>query len=118
MSTRSHVPRGVLYVIIAGSLVVSLISKNGIFSFIALALSLVGAFSRKGTDAIEHGWMRFGGLLGKINSTLLLSIAYFCFLTPLACAWRMTVKSRADNQASSFVDRKHAYSSNDFVHTW
>ena len=49
-------------------------------------------------------WIRFGNLLGWINSRIILGILFFVILTPLAILRRLSTKPRLDLEFKS--DRK------------
>lgn len=43
---------------------------------------------------IYAGWMRFGLVMGKINSTIILSLVYFVLFVPVALFFRLTKRDR------------------------
>ena len=59
--------------------------------FIGLGLVLIalGAAAPEVLRPVFKGWMVIGGVLGKINGTILLSIIYFTIFMPIALVKRM-----------------------------
>lgn len=62
-------------------------------------------------------WSKFGMLLNRIFSPVLLGIVYFIILTPIALSYRLfNPKKKADK--SSFIDRNRIFIPNDFENPW
>lgn len=89
----------------------------------ALALLLIGLFVRPVASVISRLWLRFAELLGDFNSKIVLSLAFFLFLTPLALLFRLFTKNplqlKKDRDAESlFLERNHSYTKSDFEKMW
>jgi len=81
-------------VIIAGSgLFIPLFARLRLnaWLFVTAAAFLLSALLIPASLRLLHkGWMVFALTLGKINSTILLSILYFCVITPAGIIFRLT----------------------------
>ena len=61
--------------------------------------------------------IRFGNLLNKITSPILLGITYFLILTPIAWLYRLFNRTE-EEQDSTMNERVKTYSKEDFIHPW
>jgi hypothetical protein len=88
----------------------------------ATVLGLIGVFSGFLSDYIARGWMKFAELLGRFNATVLLSIVFFIFLTPVAFLFKIFRKSDTlqikKPSGSLYETRDHAYQAKDLENTW
>jgi hypothetical protein len=75
--------------IVAGLLVVFLISERDWALWAALGVALAGLASSWLATMIHKGWMGLAHLLGLIVPNILLSVIYFVFLFPLALLSRL-----------------------------
>lgn len=66
---------------------------------------------------IRTVWIRFGNLLNKITSQILLGITYFLILTPIAWLYRLFNRTE-EEQDSTMNERVKTYSKEDFIHPW
>ena len=62
-------------------------------------------------------WSRFGMLLNRIFSPILLGTVYFIILTPIALLYRLFNKEKKA-ELTSFIDRNKVFTPNDFEHPW
>jgi hypothetical protein len=104
-------------------LILNLITHRQMFVYVALALLLVALFVKPLAKIISRAWMKFAEVLGAFNSTLILSLVFFLFLTPLAVLYRMFNKNSLNlkpgqETESLFVTREHVYSKADFEKMW
>ena len=74
------------------------------FVYSALALGVVGIFSETFTTYVTKGWQHFGKLLGKINSTILLSVMFILLISPIALIKRLTTKKEEKSESSNWND--------------
>ena len=63
---------------------------------------------------IRTVWIRFGNLLNKITSPILLGITYFLILTPIAWLYRLFNRTE-EEQDSTMNERVKTYSKEDFM---
>jgi O-antigen/teichoic acid export membrane protein len=59
---------------------------------LAGALSLVALIAPNSLRAVYRLWMRFGLLLGRVTTPLILSLAFFFVLTPLSLVRRLVAR--------------------------
>lgn len=57
--------------------------------YVAVMLSLMGAFSLLITKWIDFGWMKLAWLLGAIVPRIILSVIFYVLLTPIALLSRI-----------------------------
>jgi predicted membrane protein len=110
-----------MLVITVGMLVLFLIFKHRAFLFAATAFGLVGVFSGFLSEKITWAWHKIALFLGHFNATVLLSLVFFVFLTPIAFLYRMTKKDTLrlqKPQDSAYETRNHTYVPQDLEDTW
>lgn len=57
--------------------------------FIGVGLILVGALAPGVLKPVYQAWMKVGGVLGKINGAILLSLIYFLIIVPIGIFKRL-----------------------------
>ena len=96
---------------------------RGFLAAAALLLAL-GLFVKPAGALIARAWLKFGGLLGAVNSRLLLGAIFYLFLTPIALLARLTrgdflnLKKRGGGNRSYWHARDHAYTAEDIGKLW
>ena len=97
--------------------------KSGFLAAAAFLLAL-GLFVKPAGALIARAWLTFGGLLGAVNSRLILGAIFYLFLTPIALLARLTrgdflhLKKRAGAQRSYWHARNHSYTAEDIGKLW
>jgi len=97
--------------------------KAGFLAAAALLLA-VGLFVKPAGALIARAWLKFGGLLGAVNSRIILGAIFYLFLTPIALLARLTrgdflhLKKRGGADRSYWHARNHAYSAEDIGKLW
>ena len=56
---------------------------------VGVTLALVGLFWPRGAQAFDRAWMLFAGVLGYINSRILLSVMFYGVMTPYGWVMRL-----------------------------
>jgi hypothetical protein len=90
----------------------------------ATLLLAVGLFVKPAGALIARAWLKFGGLLGAVNSRIILGAIFYLFLTPIALLARLTrgdflhLKKRAGADRSYWHARNHAYTAEDISKLW
>jgi hypothetical protein len=111
-----------LGVLSAFFLILNLVTHRPLFVYVALGLLLTALFVKPLAKALSRVWMKFAELLGSFNSKVILTLAFYLFLTPLALLYRIFNKNplslKPDQRASLFVTRDHVYSKADFEKMW
>ena len=97
--------------------------KSGFLAAAAFLLAL-GLFVKPAGALIARAWLKFGGLLGAVNSRIILGAVFYLFLTPIALLARLTrgdflhLKKRAGAYRSYWHARNHVYTAEDIGKLW
>ena len=90
--------------------------------WIVCGLGMTGLFFPWLSEWITTLWMGLANLLGKISSTILLTIVFYLILTPVALLRKLFRKENNTDQASknnsAFQERNHTFSSADLENPW
>ena len=95
-----------------------------VFVYMAMALLLFGMVWPGGMRPLAVGWFGLSHLLGKVMSTVLLSMVFFLVLLPVACVRRIMGKDALrlyqwrKDPGSCFVVREHVYTKEDLEHPY
>ena len=88
----------------------------------ALILGILGVFFDFVAEKVAWVWLKIAEILGRINSTILLSLIFFVFLTPLALLMKVFKKSDSLKlkkvSGSAYDERNHRYTAKDLENTW
>ncbi len=112
----------ILLVFTIGFCLLSFLFKLPILSYIGVGIGLLGLISPSFGLFFAKFWMKFAGILGKINGTILLSIVFFLMLFPISLLQK--IFSRKDNlrlklpKESNFVIRDKKYKKEDLEKMW
>lgn len=108
--------------IVVGFLVLYWIFEKNWLMYISLVVGVLGLFSNTIAALITKGWMKIAEVMGRINATILLSIIFFVFLTPIALLMKLIqgvdhlkLKSQ-DNTV--YEERNHKYEAKDLKNIW
>lgn len=97
--------------------------KSGFLAAAALLLA-TGLFVKPAGALIARAWLKFGGVLGAVNSRIILGAIFYLFLTPIALLARLTrgdflhLKKQAGAERSYWHARNHAYTAEDIGKLW
>jgi len=97
--------------------------KGGFLAAAALLLA-AGLFVKPAGALIARAWLKFGGLLGAVNSRIILGAIFYLFLTPIALLARLTrgdflrLKKREGAARSYWHARNHAFTAEDIGKLW
>ena len=112
----------IVLTIVVGLLVFYFIFKIQGLLIAALVVGVLGVLSNFVAEKIAWLWLKFAEILGRINSTVLLSLIFFIFLTPIALLMRIFKKDDAlklkKPAASAYDERNHTYVKKDLENTW
>lgn len=110
------------------ALVVGFLVLYSIFNFkillaIALILGLIGIFSGYLSQKITWLWYKLAEVLGKFSSTILLSIVFFLFVTPIAFLAKLfrkkdTLQLKHKQNESVYETRNRTYTPTDLENVW
>ncbi len=81
----------------------------GLAGACGLLLILTGLLSPAGSRIFHQGWMRFAGVLGYVNSRILLSLMFYLVFTPYGLVMRLfgrdTMNRRGAGKQSYWIPR-------------
>ena len=112
----------IILTIVVGLLVFFYFLKLQWLFNVALILGILGVFSDFVAEKVSWVWLKIAEILGRINSTILLSLIFFVFLTPLALLMKIFKKSDSLKlkklSGSAYDERNHTYTAKDLENTW
>ena len=97
--------------------------KGGFLAAAALLLALA-LFVKPAAALIARAWLKFGAVLGAVNSRIILGVIFYLFLTPIALLARLTrgdfllLKRRAGGSGGYWHARNHLYTAEDIGKLW
>jgi len=93
--------------------------------YAAAGIGLVSAVSEIVAILVAKRWMMLGMLMGKVVGTVLLSVVYLLFLTPLARLQSVFSKSEKfrstagkEGPKTSWIARQHKFEAKDLEELW
>jgi hypothetical protein len=112
----------IILTIVVGLLVFFYFLKSQWLFNTALILGVLGVFSEFVAEKVSWVWLKVAEILGRINSTILLSLIFFIFLTPLALLMKVFKKTDSLKlkklPGSAYDERNHTYTAKDLENTW
>lgn len=72
---------------------------------------------RRVKNLIICAWRKFGLLLNRIFTPLILGSIYFLVLTPVALLYRLTNTTKKQG-TNSFIERNKTFTAKDFENPW
>ncbi|MCX7966303.1 MAG: SxtJ family membrane protein [Syntrophorhabdaceae bacterium] len=105
------------------AIIVGLVFKLKIFLYISFILLFIGLFTQKPSEAISKAWLKFANTIGIINTKIILTLIFYCFLTPIAFFYRLTHGDfmnlkRNPEKRSLYEIRDHEYTPEDLEKLW
>lgn len=92
------------------------------YSFIGVGVAVLvySIVHPGGALVLRRGWLFLGGILGRINSVIILAAAYVVILTPLSVLVRLFGKKsfKPDRRASYFTTREEQRDAKHFEHPY
>lgn len=87
--------------------------------WVVCGLGLTGLFLPWPSEWITTLWMGFAGILGRISSTIVLTIVFFLILTPAAFFRRLFRKKEDPGKMkTNFRERNHIFTKTDIENPW
>jgi hypothetical protein len=111
-------------VLAAACLVGGLVFKAPPFGYAALGLLLIGLFFKRLAVKLSEAWLRLAGILGVVNSKVLLTLIYYLILVPVAALYRGNTKDALklnrpdDGHRSYWIVREHQFEARDLERPW
>lgn len=87
------------------------------FIHFSLGVLILSALHEKIATFIAKAWMKLGEAMGKVTSTVLLTLIFFAFLTPLAVLKKMLSKKALQN-STTWVDINKTFNQKMFERPW
>lgn len=113
-----------ILIIILGFLVLFFFFRWKGFLVIGALLGIPGLLSPFLRTYILKGWNKLSGILGFINSRIILSLIFYLVLTPIALLSRifskdrLQLKKKKQKKGTYFYQRDYDYQPSDFEHPW
>lgn len=108
--------------IVVGFLVLYWIFDKQWLLYISLGVGILGLLSSAFAALVTKGWMKFAEILGRINASILLTLIFFIFLTPIALLMKLIsgadhlkLKSPGD---TVYEERNYTYKAKDLKNIW
>ena len=116
---KKDVTVSTLAVLALASLVFFLIFHLSWLLYTAVGLLVLTLFNNPLATLIVSGWLGFSRLIGKVNSTLILTLTFYLFIFPIAVMYRIFNKKSVHyftrrSQESYFKDEQRAYNKESF----
>lgn len=112
----------VILTIVIGFLVLFLIFKLQWLLYTASVIGVLGLLSDAFAGLVTKIWLKFAEVLGRINGTILLTIIFFIFLTPIALLMKLIKGSDELSlkkpKGTNYAERNHAYVGKDLENIW
>ncbi len=110
-------------VLAAACLVFFALSGRKALLWLSFFLLAGGISSKSFASMVAKGWLRFGEVFGGLVNRLLLGLAFYLVLTPIALIYRFFHKdalclSRKPSAPSYFKTREHSFSAQDLRDPW
>lgn len=108
--------------IVVGFIVLYLIFDKQWLFYVAAVVGILGLLFTPFARLVEMVWLKIAEVLGKINASILLSVIFFLFLTPIALLMKLIkggdqLKLKKQDK-TVFVERNHTYVSKDLTNIW
>ncbi len=106
-----------------GCMALFFIFRIRLFDVICFLVLLLGLFGGKPSAVIAKLWMDLAHFLGKVNTKIIIFVAYYLFLTPLAFIYRFFNANQVKDffgkkEKSYFKDTNKKYEKKDLQQLW
>ncbi len=92
------------------------------FLYCIIVFNILVLFIPSFAQIVVAAWNKLSEILGKISSTVLLSLLFFFFLSPIAFLYRLiktdSSKIKRNNLKSMFIQRNYQYTTKDLEYPW
>jgi hypothetical protein len=108
-------------VISTGLLVLYFVLHMKVFIPLAVLIGAIGIFIKPLAVLIATLWIKLGELMGFISSKIILTVAFFVFLLPIATLYRLIKKDALglkNTKASYWTNRQVNFSPKDLDNIW
>lgn len=108
--------------IVVGFLVLYWIFEKQWLMYVSLVIGVLGLLSSAFAGFVTKIWMKFAEVLGRINASILLTLIFFIFLTPIALLMKLIkgvdqlkLKKQGD---TVYEERNFTYTAKDLKNIW
>jgi hypothetical protein len=109
-------------IIVLGLIVWSLVEHSIYFSYAALVIGFLAAFSQAIANGIHFIWMKFAKLLSYIMPTIIFSVLFYLVLSPMALLQRFLKRNRtivlSNHSKSTFIESTKIVDQSHFEKPW
>lgn len=128
--TFKQTPEAIVLGLVAGLLAIYLLAQwrwgqtIPELIYVATGIGLLSVLSKQLSLWIATVWMGLGQLMGKVVGSVLLSLVYLLFLTPLAKLQSLFSKSdkfksgSKSDERTALIERRHRFSRKDLKELW
>ena len=91
------------------------------FLYCIIVFNILVLFITPIAKLVVYAWNKLSEILGMISSTILLSLIFFFFLSPIAILYRLLKKGKSKikrNEKSMFIQRNYQYTTKDLEYPW
>ena len=121
---RKDKPFEILLTISTGLLVIYAypFKSHQTFLYGIIIFSILVLFIPPIAKLVVAAWEKLSEILGMISSTILLSLLFFFFLSPIAILYRLLKKDsskiKRNHAKSKFIQRNYQYTAKDLEYPW
>lgn len=112
----------VLLTMVTGFLIIALLLKKHTWLiYLPVGIGVVALVSDTAANGLVKAWLKLAGVMGKINSRIILSLIFFLFLTPIAFLYRLSGKTKSyyrQRGESTFNVLNKPYTKSDLENMW
>lgn len=108
-------------VISTGFVILFLITGKILCIYIAVGIGFTGIFIKPLARSITIGWLGLADVLGRIVSTIFMTMVYYLILVPIASIYKMKNRRMLDLKnpgTSMWHKREHQYQKDDLDNAW
>ena len=108
--------------IVTGMVLLSLLFNQRIFLYVSGLLGVIFLSMPATGKVLVDWWLKLGHALGWVNTRILLTIVYVCFLLPLSVLFKLLSRNplqlKRGKGNTFYRDRKHTYTPKDMQDMW
>lgn len=93
-----------ILVLVSGILIISLVLSLTQLIYLSLGILLVSSINESLASSIANLWLKFGNIIGAINSKIILSVFFVSIIIPLSIAKRIFVSKEKTDKKTNWVN--------------
>jgi hypothetical protein len=122
MTLKKSEPLKTVLTIVAGCLVIFLVSHEWWLAYLSLIIGCAGLVSATLAKGIDDGWMKLAKIMGFIMPTILLSLIFLLILFPLSLLSKLFKKENllllSNTLPSTFTTVRKTFTARSFEKPW